>query len=96
MSTDSKNLSNPVSKEDNDDIDLMALLFAILRGWKTVLFFALIGLLIGVLYGRYVNPTFKSDALIQIEENSQGISALGTMHQSSSLHNRAKLRQSPS
>lgn len=78
MSTDSKNLSNPVSKEDNDDIDLMALLFAILRGWKTVLFFALIGLLIGVLYGRYVNPTFKSDALIQIEENSQGISALGT------------------
>ena len=78
MSTDSKNLSNPVSKENNDDIDLMALLFAILRGWKTVLFFALIGLLIGVLYGRYVNPTFKSDALIQIEENSQGISALGT------------------
>ncbi|MGE6481119.1 GNVR domain-containing protein [Psychrobacter namhaensis] len=78
MNTDSKNLSNSASKEDNDDIDLMALLFAILRGWKTILFFALIGLLIGVLYGRYVNPTFKSDALIQIEENSQGISALGT------------------
>ena len=77
MNTDSKNLSNSASKEDNDDIDLMALLFAILRGWKTILFFALIGLLIGVLYGRYVNPTFKSDALIQIEENSQGISALG-------------------
>ncbi|WP_227679940.1 Wzz/FepE/Etk N-terminal domain-containing protein [Psychrobacter frigidicola] len=36
-------------------------------------FFALLGLLIGVLYSRYVNPTFESDALIQIEEQSQGI-----------------------
>ena len=77
MSTDSKNLSNPVSKEDNDDIDLMALLFAILRGWKIIVFFAVLGLIIGVLYSRYVNPTFKSDALIQIEENSKGVAALG-------------------
>lgn len=78
MNTDSKNLSNTASKEDNDDIDLMALLFAILRGWKVVVFFAVLGLVIGILYSRYVNPTFKSDALIQIEQNSQGISALGT------------------
>ncbi|MDE0844333.1 MAG: polysaccharide biosynthesis tyrosine autokinase, partial [Psychrobacter pacificensis] len=77
MSKDSKNLSNPVSKEDNDDIDLMALLFAILRGWKIIVFFAVLGLIIGVLYSRYVNPTFKSDALIQIEENSNGVAALG-------------------
>ena len=77
MSTDSKNLSNPVSKENNDDIDLMALLFAILRGWKFIVFFAVLGLIIGVLYSRYVNPTFKSDALIQIEENSKGVAALG-------------------
>lgn len=77
MSTDSKNLSKPVSKEDNDDIDLMALLFAILRGWKIIVFFAVLGLVIGVLYSRYVNPTFKSDALIQIEENSKGVAALG-------------------
>ncbi|MEJ6066170.1 polysaccharide biosynthesis tyrosine autokinase [Psychrobacter sp. 16-Bac2893] len=78
MNTDSKNLSNSASKEDNDDIDLMALLFAILRGWKTIVFFAVLGLLIGILYSRYINPTFKSDALIQIEQNSQGISALGS------------------
>ncbi len=77
MSTDSKNVSNPVSKEDNDDIDLMALLFAILRGWKAILLFALLGLVVGILYSRYVNPTFKSDALIQIEENSKGVAALG-------------------
>ena len=77
MSTDSKNLSNPVSKEDNDEIDLMALLLALLRGWKTILFFAILGLLIGILYSRYVNPTYKSEALIQIDEKSSGISALG-------------------
>lgn len=77
MNTDSKNLSNAPSKEDNDEIDLMALLFAILRGWKVIVFFAVLGLVIGILYSRYVNPTFKSDALIQIEENSKGVAALG-------------------
>ena len=77
MSTDSKNLSKPISQEDNDDIDLMALLLVLLKGWKVVVFFAVLGLLIGILYSRYVNPTYKSDALIQIEENSQGIAALG-------------------
>ncbi|MGO2733286.1 polysaccharide biosynthesis tyrosine autokinase [Psychrobacter sp.] len=77
MNTDSKNLSNAASKEDNDEIDLMALLFAILRGWKVIVFFAVLGLVIGILYSKYVNPTFKSDALIQIEENSKGVAALG-------------------
>lgn len=77
MNTDSKNLSNSASKEDNDEIDLMTLLFAILRGWKTIVFFAVLGLIVGVLYIRYVNPTFKSDAIIQIEENSKGAAALG-------------------
>ena len=77
MNTDSKNLSNAASKEDNDEIDLMALLFAILHGWKVIVFFAVLGLVIGILYSRYVNPTFKSDALIQIEENSKGVAALG-------------------
>ena len=78
MNTDSKDVSNSASKEDNDEIDLMALLFAILRGWKTIVFFAVLGLIIGILYSRYVNPTFQSDALIQIDEQSKGISALGS------------------
>ena len=77
MNIDSKNLSNSASKEDNDEIDLMALLFAILRGWKIIVFFAILGLIVGVLYSRYVNPTFRSDAIIQIEENSKGAAALG-------------------
>ncbi len=78
MNTDSKNVSSSASKDDNDEIDLMALLFTILRGWKIIVFFAVLGLIIGILYSRYINPTYKSDALIQIEENSQGIAALGS------------------
>lgn len=76
MNSDSKNVSN-AAQENDDEIDLMALLFAILRGWKTIVFFAVLGLTIGILYSRYVNPTFKSDALIQIEEKSKGVAALG-------------------
>ena len=78
MTTNSPNTSKTTIEKDDDEIDLMALLFVLLRGWKIVLFFALLGLAIGVLYSRYVNPTFKSDALIQIEDNASGISALGT------------------
>lgn len=77
MTLDSDNLSKP-SAEANNDIDLLALVFSILRGWKTILFLALLGLLIGVLYSRYETTIFKSDALIQIESSSGGISALGS------------------
>ena len=79
MTTDSQKLSNTNTNDsDSDNIDLLALLFTILRGWKIILLLAILGLVIGVLYSRYVNPTFKSDALIQVEENSSGISALGS------------------
>lgn len=74
---DSKNLSTPTGGKDNDDIDLMALVLVLLRGWKVIALMAVLGLLLGLLYIRYVTPTFKSDALIQIEENSQGVEALG-------------------
>ncbi|SLJ83927.1 GNVR domain-containing protein [Psychrobacter sp. DAB_AL43B] len=81
MNTDSQNMSKPINdnanNSDNDEIDLMALLLALLRGWKTILLFILLGLVVGVLYSRYVNPTYRSDALIQIDEKSSGLPALG-------------------
>ncbi len=77
MTIDANNPSKPATAQEDDNIDLMALLLALLRGWKTILFFALLGLLIGVLYSRYVNPTYQSDALLQIDEKSSGIPALG-------------------
>lgn len=72
---DSKDLSMPMGEKDNDNIDLMALV--LVRGWKIIALMAVLGFLIGFLYTRYVNPTFQSDALIQIEENTQGVEALG-------------------
>ena len=77
MNTESKNLPKPIDQKEGDEIDLLALLFALLRGWKTILLFALLGLALGVLYSRYVNPTFRADALIQIDDKSSGLPALG-------------------
>ena len=81
MNTDSQKISKPINdnanNSDNDEIDIMALLLALLRGWKVILFFILLGLVLGILYSRYVNPTYRSDALLQIDEKSSGLPALG-------------------
>lgn len=68
---------NKALKEDNE-IDLIALLLILLRGWKTILTCALLGLVLGVTYSRYVQPTYQTDALLQIDEKSKGVAALGT------------------
>lgn len=80
MSQTALNNSNATaSQSDSDsDIDLMALLLALLKGWKTILSVALLGLLLGVTYSRYVQPTYQTDALLQIDDKSKSISALGT------------------
>lgn len=64
--------------KDNNEVDLMALLLVILRGWKIILAAALLGLLLGTAYSRYVQPTYQSDALLQIDSKSRSISALGS------------------
>lgn len=77
MSTTAKSTPAQAKAMDDDEIDLVALLLSLLRGWKTLLLCAILGLIIGVLYSRYVAPTFKSEALLQIDDKSSGISALG-------------------
>lgn len=75
MDTNSKDLSRRDADKDND---LLEVILVLLRGWKTIVLFAILGLIIGILYARYENPTFKSDALIQIDETSQNVSGLGS------------------
>lgn len=77
MSQTVPNPSTNDAAQKDDEIDLIALLLTLLRGWKTILTCALLGLALGVTYSRYVQPTYKTDALIQIDEKSQGIAALG-------------------
>ena len=67
---------NDATQKD-DEIDLIALLLTLLQGWKTILACALLGLVLGVTYSRYVQPTYKTDALLQIDDKAKGISALG-------------------
>lgn len=67
---------NDATQKD-DEFDLIALLLTILRGWKTILACALLGLALGFTYSRYVQPTYQTDALVQIDEKSKGIAALG-------------------
>jgi len=74
--TDLNNSKSNISR-DNEQIDLMALLLTIFKGWKTILAMALLGLLLGVTYSRYEQPTYKTDALVQIDSASKSISALG-------------------
>lgn len=77
MSADSTKTLITDTDQDNDEINLWALILVLLRGWKTLLFCTLLGLVIAILYVRSVNPTFKSDALIQIDKKAQGLSELG-------------------
>lgn len=79
MDNHSRDLSRHDTLRDTDkNNDLLGLFLVLLRGWKIIALFAILGLIIGVLYVRYENPTFKSDALIQIDETSQNLSGLGT------------------
>ena len=77
MSITPPKLPRATPKVEDDEIDLLALLGVLLRGWKIVLAFAVLGLLFGVLYSRYVNPTYRANALLQLDEKSLGLSALG-------------------
>lgn len=78
MSKTAQNISANDATQKDDEIDLIALLLTLLRGWKTILACALLGLALGVTYSRYIQPTYQTDALLQIDEKAKGIAALGT------------------
>lgn len=78
MSKTAPNTSVNDAKQAQDEIDLIVLLLTLLRGWKTILACALLGLALGVTYSRYLQPTYRTDALLQIDEKSTGIAALGS------------------
>lgn len=77
MSKTAPNISANDATQQDDDTDLVAQLMTLLRGWKTILACALLGLTLGVTYSRYVQPTYQTDALLQIDEKSKGVAALG-------------------
>lgn len=64
-------------KVADDEIDLKALLAVLITYWKLILSMFLIGLAIGIFYAKTATPIYQSNALIQVDKKSQGVSALG-------------------
>lgn len=65
------------NENGSEEVNLSSLLQLLLRGWKVILFFALLGLSLALLYSRYLPPIFQSEALIKINDNPQRVSGLG-------------------
>lgn len=65
------------SKVADDEIDLKALLAVLLTYWKLIASMFLLGLLLGVFYAKTATPIYQTNALIQVDKKSTGISALG-------------------
>ncbi|WP_435950477.1 polysaccharide biosynthesis tyrosine autokinase [Psychrobacter sp. DM8] len=77
MKIDSNKNLGSVGKQNSSELDLLSLFDILRREWKIILFFVLLGLVSAILYSRYVTPIYQADALIQVDDNSQGVSGLG-------------------
>lgn len=64
-------------KVNDDEIDLRALIAVLLNHWKLILSMLLLGLLGGIYYAQSATPIYQSNALIQVDKKSSGVSALG-------------------
>lgn len=66
------NQNIPTDIQD-DEVDIVAIFIALIRGWKTILTLMLIGLLIGATYSRFIQPVYETDALIQVDDPKTSI-----------------------
>ncbi|MGB7389106.1 MAG: Wzz/FepE/Etk N-terminal domain-containing protein, partial [Pseudomonas neustonica] len=66
----------PPKHETSDEIDLLALLGALLDQKLIIIACTLIFALCGIAYALLATPIYQANAVIQIEEKSQGIGGL--------------------
>jgi tyrosine-protein kinase Etk/Wzc len=64
---------------DNDEIDLLALIGALLDGKWIIIGFTVLFAIIGVAYAMLATPIYQANALLQIEEKSSGMTGLSEM-----------------
>jgi tyrosine-protein kinase Etk/Wzc len=62
--------------DNNDEIDLLALLGALIDHKMTIILCTLVFALGGIAYALLTTPVYQANAVIQIEEKSQGIGSL--------------------
>ncbi|MEH6499660.1 MAG: polysaccharide biosynthesis tyrosine autokinase [Pseudoalteromonas distincta] len=71
-----QNTSPPVQDQrDSDEIDLLALLGALIDGKWIIIGFTLLFAFIGVAYALLATPIYQANALLQIEEKSSGLAS---------------------
>lgn len=82
------NTPTTAAQHDSDEIDLLALLGALIDGKWVIIGFTVCFAIIGVAYALLATPIYQADALVQIEEKSGGgltaISEVSTMFGASS------------
>ena len=67
---------NPPAQEADDEIDLLELIYTILNGKWTIIFFTLLALALAFIYAYGKQPIYKSDALLQVEKKKAAIPGL--------------------
>ncbi|UXI00530.1 polysaccharide biosynthesis tyrosine autokinase [Photobacterium sp. TY1-4] len=70
---------NTQVKQDSDEIDLGKLFGILLDSRWSIIAITFVFAIVGVAYALLAAPIYKADALIQVEEKSSGMPALGEM-----------------
>ncbi|UTM56564.1 polysaccharide biosynthesis tyrosine autokinase [Photobacterium sp. CCB-ST2H9] len=68
-----------VKQSDSDEIDLGKLFGILLDSRWTIIAITFTFAVVGVAYAMLATPIYKADALLQVEEKNNGLSALGDM-----------------
>ena len=69
--------STPAAAQNNqDEIDLLALLGALIDHKLTIIICTLVFAFVGIAYALLATPIYRADAVIQIEEKSSGLGGL--------------------
>lgn len=66
-----------MTQSSEDVIDLRELLFELLASWKLISAMTVLGLLVGIFYVKNATSIYSTDALLQVDKKSSGVSALG-------------------
>ncbi len=73
-------MTNPTQKTsvqtDDDEIDLLELLYTLANGKWTIIFFTLLALALAFIFAFGQQPIYKSDALLQVEKKKAAIPGL--------------------
>ena len=62
-----------MSAKAGDSFDLLD---SILRHWKLVVFFSIIGLFVGVVVSRYIRDSFENKTMLQLDTKSKSSKAV--------------------